>query len=417
MKKVTNSDIERILELKAHLREKYQALVSAPKKAFFYGIADYVVFVSESKYTHEIIINKIIAEREKWQKSLAAFENPAVKELDKTYSAIRNYIKKNNVKHAHTSSLLDDYDGIVQGRITTNQSIATARFGRLRSIIEAINDLPKHNDFVKLYAVITPNGLISEYKLSNAYKVFTEKEDRLKSEREISWWWNWNELSVLFQVAYQPNETLEMMDGDPARWWDMLNFHGLIGDLKKATSESEDKLPTHFVFSDYKHHLIRVNEFLLDNLQLYITGVTDDTEVSKEIKRAIPTIPADYKTKFTFDYRGIYYDGKPVLEFPSYQKVQYGNAEQPPIKRRAIIKYLFDNRQELVAGEIIIEGILRSNDDIKAAAKIGDIHREMTRVKKIIKETAHSTYIELNDKKIRGSNKKYYQLITRTDVA
>ncbi len=56
----------------------------------------------------------------------------------------------------------------------------------------------------------------------------------------------------------------------------MLNFHGLIGDLKKATDESDNKTLLHFVVSDYRYHLIRINEFLIDRLQLLITGATEN---------------------------------------------------------------------------------------------------------------------------------------------
>lgn len=413
MNKITSiNEIERVSELKNHLRSKCEALLQAPKKAFFYGIADYVVFVSESKYTHDIITEKIIGERDKWKNGLAKLENPAVKELDKIFGITHEYIAKTNIKHPMLTGLLDQYEGLVQGRIQTSESTVTARFTSLRDIVSALHDLPKHEDFVKKYATITPTGLITEWHFSKAYKAYVEKEELLKSEREISWWWNWNELAVLFQVAYQANETFDSMNNNPKGWWDMFNFHGLVEDLKKATDESQDKSPIHFVATDYKYHLIRVNQFLLDNLQLLVTGVTQDEKETQEISMPMSTTASDYKSRFTYTGEGISYDGRRILEFPSYK-----TRNDEPIKRREIIRVLFENRQERVGDEKMLEGSPKSNSDLEQLAKVKDIHREMTRIKEFCRTTADSAHLELTTAPIKGSKKKYYLLLTRADVA
>jgi hypothetical protein len=259
--------------------------------------------------------------------------------------------------------------------------------------------------------------LISGWKLSQAYDKYDQEDKRLQNEKQVSWWWNWNELALAFQVAYKSDEILKSMENDSRKWWDLMNFYGVVQDFKVAIGESNEKRPVHFNIDDYKYHLLRINEFFLDNLQLLLTGKVSDKESIKEISTPL-SINRDFNSRFSYSEEGILFDQKLIFGFPNYQRAS-DNVDQKPIKRREIIKTLFEDREEWVGSQQVKEGAPRSYSDLARLTGSADIHREMARVIDDFKKTANSALLEIKGPytAIKKSRHKYFLLITRSNSA
>lgn len=280
---MTGKDV--IEDVKAQLERKYELIVNnvyaATDKIFFVGIAEYVVFAADNEVLNAAITSTILKEKQDWVNKLESLGKQAEAEFDSVFQKVDDYLSDKKEARATVSNIIKEFQDVRSGHIRSSNGQVHAAYHKLYDLVYILSQDPKHTPFFKEFSTEDDQGQL-HWHLSEAYTRYQSEEQRFKDDKEINVWGSWNELVVVFQSFFRKFEIIDELKNDDSRFFDSMNYHYLfrerdlmLGINKSGNTKQESH---HFTRDEYKYHLWRVHNFLLDCLHSALRSPDNDQQ-------------------------------------------------------------------------------------------------------------------------------------------
>ena len=251
--------------LHTNLQRRFESFTKLSERGFFLGVADYVQYIDETPEFEPILLS-IKKLREQNEQKLNELEVKLKKDIEKVASEIFSLIKKGKIKSDVVDKSIDEYKGVVEGRIQSTATDTESLNSHLEGVIRALHE-NGHKELVSKFLKTNPeSGLIVDYIISDFYYPYRDELAYFRSLMKTTLWGSWNELVVAYLVTHQYRREMATMDTQKD-FWRQMNFHALHKEMQKILdNERDDSERIHFVYDDYLVHINRVHNYFVEQL-------------------------------------------------------------------------------------------------------------------------------------------------------
>lgn len=253
------------------LGQQYSGLMNQTENwEFFRGLAEYVKTV-ESLTQTKGFIEALQKQSEISRKVYEQFNSRAFQELAWSGARMAEIAEKFAKQYEPIMKAVQEMQKHINGTIlSTNrlQSIEHSIFDVARKFKESglADAIKKFEDNQRRIQNIYGN-----YTFSQAYEKLPEEKEKLERIEQIEPWGAWQNLPLVKQVVYEPDEVIEEVkekaETDPNQKWLLFNLKGVVGEMEAIrTGKASDEDVVFFKVKEYKSYLQRFHNYITAEL-------------------------------------------------------------------------------------------------------------------------------------------------------
>ena len=254
------------------LKHQYKELTNEKNDwHFFIKLADYTIFLKETKEIRNIIEKFSKRKNDDYEKFLKV-KDECTKELSKAEKDVIKIIKSNRLenKNQRIERAIKELDSYKKGTLTTSESKPYFLHRKLFDIGIGLAELNKKKLLGKYNKDNTERkNIYGNFVFSEKLKEYKKEEESLKSNEKISYWNAWEKLNLVWFVLYKKDELLKKAEeGNPFLNFNVFALFDEMNQIEKSYRQpfEERKLFYNFIKEHYNLYLSRLHNFLLKEL-------------------------------------------------------------------------------------------------------------------------------------------------------
>lgn len=260
-------------------------------KNFFIGLCDYIDFI-ESVPEFEGITNNLLNQFKVVETKLEGLNKVAVVKLKEVHKELADYIQQNKVDRAGINEALKEYDGWLNGHIVGSMSLAEALHDNLSDIIQFLNEIPEHKDFVSKYLVLLSDKVhIRHYLMPQEVKDYFDFLEEARAQYKNELWGRMNDVIRYCKIIKKGRETRKELvkDGIDNKnlkaTYELISSHDILyGEWMSIQEGRLTRTPVFFNVKEIKPIISRFHIYLLKEISLAENKALVN-EINEEIER------------------------------------------------------------------------------------------------------------------------------------